>query len=225
MPEDEAGHCIRVLRHKVGDEIVCTDGKGHRYACRIADANPRHTELEILSKESVPTHWGCRITLAVSPTKNSDRMEWMLEKAVEIGVDRIVPVKCAHSERKKANVERWRKVMVSAMKQSLKATLPEICDMTDLNIFLSECGTGQKFVGYCDDSMKRLSMVCECSPQTDTTILIGPEGDFSADEIDEALRSGFKAVTFGESRLRTETAALFALQTVHIVNQMDACNR
>ncbi len=220
MPEEEAGHCLRVLRHKVNDMIDCTDGKGFRYKCRIVDANPRHAQLEIVSKEAVSSHWGCHITLAVSPTKNSDRMEWLLEKSVEIGIDRIVPVKCEHSERKKANIERWRKVMISAMKQSLKATLPEICEMIPLSELLTQDIVGQKFVGYCDDALQRLSMPCECRPSLDTTILIGPEGDFSAEEIDAALRCGFKAVTLGESRLRTETAALFALQTVHIVNQM-----
>ena len=222
LPESDSGHCCRVLRMKEGDTIQVVDGCGHAYDCIITDAHPKHTALEITQIHEEPKHWVPYITLAVAPTKNIDRMEWLLEKAVEIGVDRIVFLKCRRSERKEVKDERLIKILVSAMKQSMKSTLPEFDGMVDFKKFISEKNDSQKFMGYCDDSNPLLKLTDEYHPAQDVTILIGPEGDFSEDEVKMAVEAGYIPVTFGDTRLRTETAALYALSTIHISN--DLCN-
>lgn len=223
LPEVESGHCIRVLRHKEGDTINVVDGKGTRFEATIVDAHPKHVICDILSSHPVANHWNVRITLAVAPTKNIDRMEWLFEKATEIGIDEIIPLQCEHSERKNVKLERLDKILVSAMKQSLKGVKPVLRDMTPLKVFLKENFNGQKFIAYCADSIERKPFVCELKPDSDVVILIGPEGDFSPDEAAAALQHNFIPVSFGESRLRTETAALFAVQTIHIINQQNKC--
>ena len=220
LPESDSAHCCRVLRMKAGDEVIVVDGKGKRFRCVIMEAHPKHTSVEIVSEELVPSHWGVRITLAVAPTKNMDRMEWLLEKAVEIGVDRIVFLKCARSERKVVKLDRLEKVMVSAMKQSLKGVLPELEEMSDFRGFVSsDFGDAVKFMGYCSSDYPRKEFVKEYPRHTDVVILIGPEGDFSPEEVEAAVAGGFVPVTFGESRLRTETAALYGVAAVHVMNQ------
>ncbi|MDE5869984.1 MAG: RNA methyltransferase, partial [Muribaculaceae bacterium] len=164
--------------------------------------------------------WKERIILAVAPTKNIDRIEWMLEKVVEIGVDEIVLLNCEHSERKKINEERLQKIIVSAMKQSLKATLPVFCGLLSFKDFISQKGEGLRYMGYCDEKTERKEFAKEYPGNKDVTILIGPEGDFSPKEVSEALEAGFIPVTFGESRLRTETAALFAVSAIHVIDSM-----
>lgn len=222
MPSDESLHCIRVLRHKEGDEICVTDGTGHRYTARIVEANPRATLLDILDIADVPEHWRCDITLAVAPTKNMDRMEWLTEKGVEIGVNRIVPLLCEHSERKVLKADRLRKIAVSAMKQSLKTSVPTIEEMTPISDFLKQSASSevQKFMGYCDAQYPRLDLAQAYTPPDDVIIMIGPEGDFSPEEVKLAVEAGFIPSTFGKSRLRTETAAVVALDTVHILNRL-----
>lgn len=221
LPESDSAHCCRVLRMKEGDDITVTDGKGHRFQCRIVEAHPKHTHVEIISREDVPNHWGAPITLAVAPTKLSDRMEWMLEKVVEIGVDRVVLLRCRHSERKVIKIERLQKVMISAMKQSLKGVLPEITEIVDFSRFISDCrDKAGLFMGYCDSAYPRREFVKECKAGEPVTIMIGPEGDFSPEEVELAVSAGFLPVTFGESRLRTETAALYGVTAVHIINQL-----
>ena len=220
LPPEDSLHCVRVLRHREGDIISVTDGKGHRFSCRIVSADPRATAVDIEEVENLPHHWGCDITLAVAPTKNMDRMEWMVEKAVEIGVDRIVPLLCSHSERKVLKIDRLRKIAVSAMKQSLKAILPAIEELTPIKDFLKEPHPGMKFMGYCDKEYPLLTLAREYRGREDVTILIGPEGDFSPEEVRMAVDAGFIPVTFGESRLRTETACITALDTVHVLSQL-----
>lgn len=221
LPTDESQHCIRVLRHKEGDVIRVIDGKGSRYDCTILSADPRGVMLEVMERTEIPPHWGCRITLAVAPTKNMDRMEWLVEKAVELGVDRIMPLLCEHSERKIVKIDRLRKIAVSAMKQSLKTTLPQIDELTPIGGFLAEDDPkAQKFMGYCDRNFPLLSLAREYKAGSDVRIMIGPEGDFSPAEVDMAVRVGYLPVTFGESRLRTETAAFSAIDTIHILNQL-----
>ena len=220
LPESDSAHCCRVLRMKEGDRISVVDGKGKRYVCCIVEAHPKHTAVEVESVIDVPRHWPADITLAVAPTKNSDRIEWMLEKIVEIGVDRVVMLKCSRSERKSIKLERLEKVMVSAMKQSLKGTLPVLEEATDFKTFVSSVGNdSQKFFGYCDDSYPRNEFARSYRPGTPVVIMIGPEGDFSPEEVSWAVENGFLPVTFGESRLRTETAALFGVTAVHVINQ------
>ena len=219
LPAAESGHCVRVLRMREDDELVCVDGKGHRYLCRIIDPHPKHVALQVIESEYVPKHWGCRISLAIAPTKNLDRMEWMAEKSTEMGIDDIWPVRCVHSERKELKTERIGKILISAMKQSLKTMLPALSEMKPLKELLVQDLPGQKFICYCADDIPRREFCKEYIPGSDVTILIGPEGDFSPEEVEMALQYGWMPVSLGHSRLRTETAAVFAVAAVHSVNQ------
>lgn len=221
LPAEEARHCLRVLRMKVGDIINVTDGKGGMFDCRITDIGLENVTLDIISSDKVKNHWQAPITLAIAPTKNSDRIEWLVEKSVEIGIDNIVLLECEHSERRRMKTERLEKIMISAMKQSLKCHLPQLEDMIPVHEFLHRQHLPQEqlFIGYCDDSLPRLSFAKAFRPGVPTTIMIGPEGDFSQNEVEEALKAGFRAVSFGDSRLRTETAALFALAGTHSLTQ------
>lgn len=221
LPEAESGHCVRVLRMSVGDEIVCVDGNGGRYQCRITEAHPKHCAVEILSKQDIAPHWGVNITLCFAPTKNMDRIEWMAEKCTEIGVDRLIPVKCAHSERKELKTERLNKILVSAMKQSLKATLPRLDELQPLNEVLTSDFKGEKFICYCAEDIPRKDFAKEYQPGKDVVVLIGPEGDFSPEEVRIALENGWQAVTLGESRLRTETAGTVAVAEIHTINRLN----
>ena len=221
LPEGESAHCCRVLRKKEGDEITVTDGKGNRFNCRITKAHPNHTEIEIISKEFFPKEHGYHLTLAIAPTKNSDRMEWMAEKAVEIGVDMIVLLKCDRSERKTLRPERLEKVMVAAMKQSLSTHLPLLEEVTSLKKFMEQQQSDmQKFFGYCSEAYPRKELIKELKPGGEVVIMIGPEGDFSPQEVEAAVENGFIPVSFGEKRLRTETAGVFAVVAVNIINQL-----
>lgn len=220
LPEVESGHCCRVLRMKEGDIINAVDGKGYAYEAEIIDANPKRTAVSVISKTAEPKHWTPKITLAVAPTKNIDRMEWLLEKATEIGVDNVVFLKCARSERKDVKNDRLVKILVSAMKQSMKATLPQFLGMVDFKAFMKEKSADNdiKIMGYCAPEFPRKDLVSEYRKGEDITILIGPEGDFSPQEVEMAVDAGFVPATFGNTRLRTETAALFALTAVHVLN-------
>lgn len=221
LPESDSQHCIRVLRMKTGDIIEVIDGKGYRYECRIIDAHQKRTKIEILEKQHIPLSWSNNITIAVAPTKHLDRMEWLVEKMTEVGVNRIIPLLCRHSERKEVKVERLEKIAVSAMKQSLKTVLPQIDKMTSIKDVISQFNAKQKFIAYCDTSIPRLLFCKEYRPNEDTIILIGPEGDFSPEEISYALENGYKPISLGDNRLRTETAALAACHTCHIINQIN----
>ena len=226
LPETDSGHCCRVLRMKEDDIIHVVDGKGNVFECVITKANPKKTEIKIVSRLEEPSHWSNRITLAVAPTKNIDRMEWLLEKATEIGVDKIVFLKCEHSERKDVKIERMNKILVSAMKQSMKATIPQLEGMTDISKFMAETETSEKndirIMGYCSENFPRKDLTEVYQPGKDAVILIGPEGDFSPDEVQLAVKAGFIPATFGNTRLRTETAALFALTAIHVLNNLEA---
>lgn len=216
LPESDSKHAVRVLRMREGDELQVVDGRGHVYTCRLADAHPKHVAIEIVSVADVPLPWSQRIAVAVAPTKHMDRMEWMVEKLTEIGVDDIIPILCRRSERRELKEERLEKIAVSAMKQSLKAVCPKVWPLTPLPSLLGMMPDAQRFVAYCDPSVPRLDMARECLPGRDTLILIGPEGDFDPTEIRATLDAGFIPVTLGDNRLRTETAALYALSVVHI---------
>lgn len=221
LPSDESVHCVRVLRRKAGDCITVTDGRGHRYECVIVDASPKGVGVEIDRMVEIPPHWGVSITLAVAPTKNIDRMEWMVEKAVEIGIDRIVLLDCGRSERKTVKTERLVRVAVSAMKQSLKTTLPLIEELIPCLDFIRTAPEGVRMMGYCDPSLPRRELVAEYKAGRDAVVMVGPEGDFTPAEVEAALHAGFLPVTMGQSRLRTETAGLYAVEAVHIINQLN----
>lgn len=219
LPEEESGHAIRVLRHTEGDEIEVVDGAGTWYHCCIVNAHPKHCGIEIVSS-SPDHHWPYNVELAIGPTKNLDRMEWWLEKATEMGLDRFIPLKCRFSERKELKTERMRKIAVSAMKQSLKATLPVIEEMTDIKKFLEEPFDGQKFIAHCIEDQPRQLLSHLIVKGQNVRVLIGPEGDFSPEEISLALTHGYQPVSLGDQRLRTETAALSSVSTIHIINQL-----
>lgn len=215
LPEGESAHCCRVLRLREGDEVEVIDGKGTLHRCRIIDAHPKRTGVEIIESAVEQRHWSPRITLSLAPTKNMDRMEWLVEKAVEIGVDRIVFLDCEHSERRVVKPERIERIMVSAMKQSLKSRMPELTEMMPFSDFVKEPGGGMRFMGYCDSDFLRREFDKEYDGMSDVELLIGPEGDFSPAEVSLAVDAGFIPVTFGNTRLRTETAALYALCATH----------
>lgn len=221
MPETESGHCVRVLRHQPGDMLEVIDGKGNLFTVRLVDAHPKRAMVEIVEKTSLPKYWEGKLVIAVAPTKMMDRMEWLVEKATEVGMDGFIPLLCRYSERKEIKQERLEKTAVSAMKQSLKASLPEIAPMTPFARFIEEYKSfPAKFVAYCVDDGQRRLLSREYRPGEDTVVLIGPEGDFSDEEIKTAIEAGFVPVSLGDARLRTETAALTALETFHIAAQI-----
>lgn len=229
LSEDEAMHCVKVLRHREGDIISVIDGEGTMYRCRITSASARAVEAEILSSEA---DWGAhpyRLRLAVAPTKNTDRYEWFAEKACEIGVDEIIPIIGARSERKIFKTERIRKILTAAAKQSLKGAVPKICEPMSVRDFISgicpltEAAGGAedplKLIAYCfeDESHPRISIkeALERYTGLEVTAMIGPEGDFSPEEAQLALSRGFIPVHLGRSRLRTETAAVTAAEAAY----------
>lgn len=220
LPESDSAHAVRVLRLGVGAEIQVVDGRGTMFRCEIVDAHPKRTAVSIIERVNVTPVWPNQITIAVAPTKNIDRMEWLVEKLVEVGVNAIVPLKCRYSERREIKVERLRKIAVSAMKQSLKATLPVISEMMPIAHFIEQTAAPQRFMGYCSDEVERRLLARTYRPFHDVAIMIGPEGDFSPNEVALAIKHGFMPVTMGDNRLRTETAALVACDTCHIINQL-----
>ncbi|MCM1521953.1 MAG: 16S rRNA (uracil(1498)-N(3))-methyltransferase [Muribaculaceae bacterium] len=220
LPVSDSRHAVRVLRMDVGDELQVVDGRGNLYNCRLADAHSKHAAIEIVSVERHPLPWQQRLAVAVAPTKHLDRMEWMVEKMTEIGVNDIIPLLCRRSERRELKTERLEKIAVSAMKQSLKAVCPTVWPLTPFKEIISFMPEGQRFMAYCDPSIPRVDMATVCQPRRDTLILIGPEGDFDPTEIRSALDSGFTPVTLGDNRLRTETAALYSLTIPHIIDSL-----
>jgi len=233
LPETEACHCLKVLRMQRGDTLRLTDGKGQFYTAEIAETFNRATEghvsndkainccnVNILETSPQPPLWKGTIEIALAPTKNTNRIEWFAEKATEIGINKISFLRCRFSERKEISNERILKIMISAMKQSCKARLPALQALTGFNEFVRRDFDGQKFIAYCHQrEIKYLSQAYR--KNGNVLILIGPEGDFSEEEIILAQEQGFIPVSLGESRLRTETAALTACQTIHIVNQIN----
>ena len=221
LGEEDSKHCVKVLRLLAGDTIEVVDGNGILYTCRITMAHPKRCAVEVLEQQNQPPHWGHRIVLAIAPTKHLDRMEWLVEKCVEMGVDRIIPLRCHNSERTVLKTERLRKIMVSAMKQSLKATLPQLDEMTPVEQVIAAPFDGTRCIAYCDEQLPRAqrhTLPGAYVPGRDVMVLIGPEGDFSPEEVQLATAAGFVPVTLGESRLRTETAGLMAVAAVHALD-------
>ncbi|KAA6341427.1 Ribosomal RNA small subunit methyltransferase E [termite gut metagenome] len=218
LSEEEAGHCIRVLRLSPGDEITLTDGKGAFYLAEIATIAGKRctvTVKETIYKEPL---WQGHLHIALAPAKNMERNEWFAEKATEIGIDELSFLDCRFSERKVIKTERLNKIVISAVKQSLKARVPILNEMTGFDKFVSRKFEGQKFIAHCKKGEKPLlkDMVRRGE---DALVLIGPEGDFSEDEIRKAEERGFISVSLGKSRLRTETAALAACHILSLTNQ------
>lgn len=214
LPEEEAAHAVRVLRMQEGDELLCTDGRGMLYHCTITLTSKKACHLSIDSSEEWQRTWHEGIHLAVAPTKNMDRMEWLAEKATEIGIDSLTFLHTANSERTVVKDERIEKILVSAMKQSHKAVKPELQSMCRFRDFIQQDFPGQKFIAHCYDTGSKPHLIDVCASTDPTLVLIGPEGDFSIEEVEMAQKNGFQPISLGESRLRTETAALAA---VHIM--------
>jgi 16S rRNA (uracil1498-N3)-methyltransferase len=222
LDQDESGHCIKVLRHRSGDEISVIDGCGTLYRCRITSDSHKGVEATILNSEE---DWGghsYKLHLAVCPTKNNDRYEWFAEKACEIGFDELSPIIGEHSERKVLKTPRVEKILVSAAKQSLKAAVPTVNEPVSVKEFIKSAeGETEtlKLIAYCfeDERVPRRSIkeVLGSYKGADIIVMIGPEGDFSHSEAEAALAAGFIPVHLGESRLRTETAALTAAASVY----------
>ena len=224
LSEEESAHCVRVLRYSVGDEILITDGRGTTYTARITNPHPKHCDFEIISREKQEPHHHFHLHIAIAPTKNIERMEWAVEKCVEIGVDEITPLLCRFSERKQLRTDRLEKIILSAAKQSLTPYLPVLHELTPYEEFIQmtndqlQITNVQRFIAHCYKDEKRL-LKDEIERSRDVLVLIGPEGDFSEQEVADALAAGFIPVSLGNSRLRTETAAVVACHTAVLVNE------
>lgn len=222
LDQDESGHCVKVLRHRSGDEIAVIDGRGTLCRCRITSDSPKGVEAVVLSSES---GWGAhpyRLHMAVCPTKNNDRYEWFAEKACEIGVDEISPIIGEHSERRVFKTGRIEKILVSAAKQSLKAAVPQVNEPVSVKEFIREQAGNEgalKLIAYCfeDENVPRrcVKEMLDGFEGGEIVVMIGPEGDFSKAEAELALEAGFVPVHLGSSRLRTETAALTAVSAAY----------
>ena len=212
----ESKHCTKVLRKKAGDKINITDGRGFLYEALITIADPNECQFEIQEKKTEPAR-SFTIHIAISPTKHPDRFEWFVEKAVELGVDRITVMMCEHTEHTHIKAERLEKIAISAMKQSLRLTLPKIEGPIDFKTLVNQAGAGSKYIAYVDsNNPEHLKTVAQRG--SDAVVLIGPEGDFSPQEIEVAVSKNFLKVSLGSNRLRTETAGLAACHILNLVN-------
>lgn len=218
LPEEESLHAVKVLRLKVGDELVVVDGVGGYHIAKITLPHPKRCAFELIESQFEFGKRDYKLHIAIAPTKNMDRLEWFVEKATEIGIDEITPIICRFSERKMVKAERLEKIIVSAAKQSVKAYFPKLNPQCTFDELIKNHQATQKFIAHCYNSEKR-QLKTEIVPAKDMLVLIGPEGDFSKEEVDKAINNGFLPVSLGESRLRTETAGVVACHTVSLMNQ------
>lgn len=221
LSEEESKHCTKVLRMRCGEELFLTDGRGTMHRCKIVNDNAKHCEVEIVESTLEYEKLPYNLHMAVAPTKNIDRFEWFLEKATEVGVSEFTPLECDHSERRQIKPEREEKVITSAVKQSLKAYHPTLNPLTSARELIAREFNGQKFIAHCNDELgERPHLGNMIEKGGDVLILIGPEGDFSKEEITFALQNGFKAISLGKQRLRTETAAVVATVITSTLNSL-----
>lgn len=217
LNEEESKHCIRVLRMHAGDRFQITDGRGNLFEVEITDEHPKRCSVRVISTLSNYEAKDFFLHIAVAPTKNISRFEWFLEKATEMGIHEISPIICDHSERKDVKTSRLEKVIIAAIKQSLKVYLPKLNPSLSFSSFIKQDFKGQKFIAYCDGD--HINLKDQYQLKEDVCILIGPEGDFSPEEVNLALKCGFKTISLGKSRLRTETAAIAACHTINLLNE------
>lgn len=216
LDEEESRHLLNVLRRQVGDRLQLTDGRGFFYEAELAESGKRHALASILSQSTAPPERPAALHLAIAPTKQIERFEWFLEKSVEIGIDEITPLLCQRSERDTIRTDRLEKILVSAMKQSLRARLPKLNTLTRFRQFASSATETQKCLAWCaDEPLPHLKTAI--LPGRDTVIAIGPEGDFSPEEVALALQNGFVAASLGDARLRTETAGVLAVSVFNLI--------
>ena len=220
LDDEQSAHAVRVLRHAAGDTIHIADGRGNLYEAIITNPHPKHCEAQVRQITPQAKHHRADVHIAVAPTKNIERVEWLVEKCTEIGADEITMLLCRFSERKQIRMDRLEKIMLSAAKQSLKHYLPVLHDMQDFKTFIREQAQKDQdcFIAHCYKDDKR-ELKSEIRPGRDVLVLIGPEGDFSEEEVNEALALGFKPVGLGKARLRTETAAIVACHTAVLMNE------
>lgn len=221
LNEEESKHCIRVLRLTTTDKITLVDGQGGCYTAQITDDNPKRCTVRLIE---IQKEYGKRnhyLHIAIAPTKNMDRLEWFLEKATEMGIDEVSLMDCKNSERTVVKAERLNKVAISAIKQSLKAYLPKINEVQDFKKFLAATAQfkGQKFIAHCYKNEQKPHLKELYKKGEPVLILIGPEGDFTVEEVKMALDKGYEQISLGSSRLRTETAALYACTAVNVLNE------
>ena len=218
LSEEESKHCVRVLRLKTGDKVNLVDGKGGFYEAMVSSDNPKACMLNIIAKTQEFESRDYYLHLAVAPTKNTDRLEWLIEKAVEIGIDEFTPIICEHSERRNLNIERLERIAISAMKQSIKAYKPIINECLSVKKLIELNQQQVKLIAHCMNDKKE-SIAKAYSQSQSVLCLIGPEGDFSQEEVRFATDKGFKGISLGNSRLRTETAGLVACHSFYFINQ------
>ncbi len=222
LPADEAMHALRVLRLQSGDEMMLMDGQGNYYRAEVTLAHTKHCLYEI--RETLPQErqWAGHVHLAVAPTKMMERMEWLIEKAVEVGVDEISFLNCQFSERRIIKMQRAEKIMISAVKQSHKAWAPQLNEVMTFAEFIAQPFEGRKYIAHCYEEVARTYLYNELrkpADSDDALVLIGPEGDFSIDEVRQAVAHGFQSVHLGKSRLRTETAGLAAVMMMQLAKE------
>ena len=215
----ESRHIVKSLRKTAGDTLYITNGKGALFTVKILLANDKRCSVALVETTKKLKPWPYSLHIAIAPTKNNDRLEWFLEKATEIGIDEITPIICSNSERTTVKTERFQKIVQSAMKQSLKFILPKLNDPMKFSDFIQQDIEGSLFIAHCEDQEKK-SLAKEIIPKKKITILIGPEGDFSPTEIQQAITNNFKPVSLGKTRLRTETAGIVVTQTVALINEL-----
>jgi 16S rRNA (uracil1498-N3)-methyltransferase len=222
LPDEEAVHAVRVLRMAPGDEMMLMDGEGTFYRAQVTLASQKHCLYEILEALPQERQWQGRVHLAIAPTKLMDRIEWMSEKATEVGIDELSFLDCQFSERRSLKLPRIEKIVVSAVKQSRKAYMPLLHEMMSFREFLKHHTTGRRYIAHCYDEVERVNLFDELrkgSADEDALVMIGPEGDFSIDEVRQAVEAGFVSVDLGKSRLRTETAGLTAVMMMQLSKQ------
>lgn len=218
LPEEESQHAVKVLRLKTGNAITLVDGIGGYYEAFILNPHPKYCDFEITKAIAEFGKRNYKLHIAIAPTKNIERLEWFIEKVTEIGIDEITPVICRFSERKIVKEERLEKIIVSAAKQSIKAYFPKLNPLCTFDELMKNHQASQKFIAHCYDEDKKL-LQNEILKSSEVLILIGPEGDFSKEEVQKAISLDFIPVSLGNSRLRTETAGVVACHTVAVMNQ------
>jgi 16S rRNA (uracil1498-N3)-methyltransferase len=217
LSAEESKHCIRVLRLSENDTITLIDGRGGLYTAIIAEAHAKQCLVKVLEKKNDYGKRNYHLHIALAPTKMNERTEWFLEKVTEIGFDSFTPIVCEHSERKEVKIDRLMKVVTAAVKQSIKAYYPQLNNNIRFKDFISQKFDGQKFIAHCNDGEKS-QLQQAYKPGSDALILIGPEGDFSPNEVALAAKQGYVPISLGTSRLRTETAGVVACHTISLLN-------
>lgn len=222
LPQDEAMHALRVLRLKAGDELYLMDGQGCFYRAEVTIAATKHCMYQIKEKLPQIKTWNSHLHLAIAPTKMLDRIEWMTEKITEIGFDEITFLKCKFSERKQLRTPRLEKIMIAAMKQSRKAWKPTLNEITTFGNFIKQHSTGHRYIAHCYTEIERkdfFNEITQINTNEDVTVLVGPEGDFAIEEVQQAIEAGYVSVTLGNNRLRTETAGLMSVAMMQMIKR------